>query len=235
MHKTRSVVIALVCATTTYLPLSASEAISASPPTCTAKSNSWPSLSIGSQAGPANPDVTLIAPHGNFDRNTKDLTLAIGKQMNANVVWATDSKATFARRINVNRPTEMRWGMERRTNTAQTIFTAFSNCVALHPSQMSVEIHGSSNSVVEMATVGVSIKQGAAMKEAWANRFGLPLAIDAAGDDLVMAAGADKRTGLLSQCAQMCLHLELPSHLRDLKALDGTAQQLASFLIAIKP
>ncbi|MGC1513176.1 MAG: hypothetical protein WA797_09705 [Acidimicrobiales bacterium] len=237
MHKKGLAFVALACAAATCLPLSASSASSApaSSP-CPTTSSAWPSLEVGSQAGSLRRDVTLIAPHGSFDRNTRELALAIGTRISANVVWAVDPKATFVRRINVNRPTEMRWGMDRKTKTAGAVFGLFSDCVARFPSRMSVEIHGdSSKDVMEMATVGVGAEQAVAMKAAWANRFGLPLAVDAAGDKLTMTAGANKRTGLLSRCAAACLHIEVPSHLRDPEVLDATADHLAEFLIAIAP
>lgn len=218
------------------MPHSASEAATPSEPSACLSLSSWPSMTVGSRVGIAHNDMTLIAPHGSFDRNTKELALGVGEQLDANVVWATDSKASFMRRINVNRPTEMRWGMDRKTSTAREVFAFFASCVEKFPSQMSVEVHGdSSKDVVEMATVGVTSGQASSIKAAWGNRFGLPIAIDAAGDDLVMTAGANKRIGLMSRCKGACLHLEIPSHLRDVEMLNTTKSELASFLKAIAP
>ncbi len=221
----------------TQMPHSATQAATSSEASaCLSAVSSWPSLTVGSRAGIAHNDMTLIAPHGSFDRNTKELALGVGQQLDANVVWATDSKAGFMRRINVNRPTEMRWGMDRKTSTAREVFAFFASCVDKFPSQMSVEIHGdSAKDVVEMATVGVTSGQASSIKAAWGNRFGLPIAIDAAGDDLVMTAGANKRIGLMSRCKGTCIHLEIPSHLRDVGVLKSTTSELASFLKAISP
>lgn len=177
-----------------------------------------------------------MAPHGSFDHDTKELSVAIGDKMDANVVWATDPKATYARRINVNRPTEMRWGMNVSTTKAKGVFAFFRDCVAKFPSSMSVEIHGDSGGdVIEMASVGVGLDEAAAMKAVWSNRFGMPLAIDAAGDSLVMTAGANKRNGLLSQCKTKCLHIEIPSQLREDDVLHTTVTELATFFTAIAP
>lgn len=234
MH-TRRVAIAFAFTVATCLPLTASSA--ATPPSpCPTKPSAWPSLEVGTRAGSNRPDITIIAPHGNFDRNTKDLALLIGELTGAQVVWATDSKASMMRRINVNRPTEMRWGVERKTRTALDVFTLFSACVTRHTSRMSVEIHGdSSEDVMEMATVGVGVDEAGMMKDAWDHRFGLPIAIDAAGDDLTMSAGSNKRIGLMSKCTAMCLHLEVPRSLRDPEVLRHTATELAAFFTAIAP
>ncbi len=232
---TKKVAVAFAITVASCLPLTASRAAT-TPSPCPTTSSAWPSLEVGAQAGSSRPDLTLIAPHGNFDRNTKGLTLLIGEHTGANVVWATDSKASLMRRINVNRPTEMRWGMEVKTTTALAVFNQFSSCVDRYPSAMSIEIHGdSSNDVVEMATVGVTADQAGRMKEAWDNRFGMPIAIDAAGDELTMSAGSNKRIGLMSKCTVPCLHIEVPSDLRDPEVLDHTASEFAEFVTAIAP
>lgn len=203
---------------------------------CPTSLSSWPSLTVGSHGGLIQPDLTIIAPHGTFDRNTKDLAVRIANRMGANVIWAIDPKASFSRRINVNRPSEMRWGIDRKTATATSVFELFSDCVEQYPSRMSIELHGdSSKDVFEMATVGVSAAAAEAMKAAWGSRFGMSLAIDAAGDKMTMSAGGNKRTGLMSRCVSSCVHIEVPSSLRDPAVLDDTADKLSEFFDAIGP
>ena len=200
-------------------------------PTC--DQTNWPTsrLTLGATAGVARPDVLVIAPHGTYDSNTKELATAVAGQVGSSVVWASDMRPSLARRINVNRPTELRWGMEVGTLTALHAFRAFSDCVDLFPHRLSLELHGDRrDGDAEMATVGLSPTQADRVKLAWARHFDQPLVIDAAGDDLVMSAGANKRAGLLSRCAAVCLHLELPADQRADDRLADVASRLSAFL-----
>lgn len=200
-------------------------------PTC--DQTNWPTsrLTLGATAGVSRPDVLVIAPHGTYDSNTKELATAVAGQVGSSVVWATDTRPSLARRINVNRPTELRWGMEVGTLTALHAFRAFSDCVDLFPHRLSLELHGDRrDGDAEMATVGLSPAQADRVKLAWARHFDQPLVIDAAGDDLVMSAGANKRAGLLSRCAAVCLHLELPADQRADDRLADVASRLSAFL-----
>lgn len=225
------VIVAVISASAVFFPLNASIAATSSTAACPSSTSSWPSLVVGTSLGSKHPEVTLIAPHGNFDKNTKNLTVGVAQRTGANVVWATDTKATYARRINVNRPTETRYGMERKSSTAASVFELFSTCVKLYPSKLNIEIHGdSSQEAIEIATVNVTYDEAVAMKNAWAGRLGREVLIDAAGDKLTMAAGANKRTGLMSQCVVPCLHIELPGSLRTDDALSTTSPELANFI-----
>jgi hypothetical protein len=174
--------------------------------------------------------VVLGAPHGSFDWHTAELVEELSFRTSIAAVVARGFTPTECDgwRINVNRPTERRYGAtesERETDRAKVVYQRFVETVAqaAHaPLRLYVDFHqNSSEDNIDVATVGISLEEAKAIKSAYTEIRDrvlksldqlrkVKLAIEPL-DKVTFTARGAKSNGIL-KFAKQSLHIELPAH-----------------------
>jgi hypothetical protein len=174
--------------------------------------------------------VVIAAPHGTFDAYTARIVRRICARTGLPGVIATGFTPTESGdgwRINVNRPTERHGSLsewEVETIRAKVVYEQFKDFVlraAGGKLRLYVDIHQNGGSRIEVATVGISRKEAAYIKQmyaalrdkALAGHSEIPtveLAIEPL-DEIEVGAWAAKASGILS-VAPRSLHFELPAY-----------------------
>lgn len=194
--------------------------------------------------------IVIAAPHGSFDRHTSEVVQELSYRTGMAAVIARGFTPTEAGgwRINVNRPTERRYpmdGAESDTERARDIYRRFEGSVldaAAGPLKLYVEVHqSSSEDHIDVATVGVSVPEAKAWKEAYttirdgalSRRSSIPavnLLMEPVDKVNFTALGA-KKHGMLRR-AERALHIELPTHrvLRSSAIRRAYTEMLATWL-----
>ena len=176
------------------------------------------------------PGIVIGAPHGTFDQYTSELVGEISNRTGIAAVIAKGFTPTECGgwRINVNRPTEMRYptgDIERETDRAKDVYARFTETVfaAAHgPLNLYVDVHQNMDQEnIDVATLGVSASQAKTIKAAYREirervlRYSpdvakVTLLIEPI-DQVGIGAWAAKDYGIL-RLARQSLHFELPAH-----------------------
>ncbi|MGH7828128.1 MAG: hypothetical protein ACREQ7_23475 [Candidatus Binatia bacterium] len=172
--------------------------------------------------------IVIGSPHGSFDQNTAETVsqLAARTGFAAVIAKGFTPTETGGWRINVNRPTERSYPQsefELRSERAQKVYEAYKALVmeaANGDLDLYLDIHGyGTNSVIQVATVGVRSEQARKIKAAYREIRDqtlkhhpriepVDLLIEPL-DHIEIGAWNAKATGILS-VAQKSLHFELP-------------------------
>ena len=173
--------------------------------------------------------IVIGAPHGSFDWYTRELVEEVSYRTALTSVVTRGFTPTECDgwRIDVNRPTERRYPddtLERITERSKAVYRQFTEGVleaSGGPLEQYIDIHqNSSESAIEVATLGITRAQAGRIKKAYAeirNRVlrDLPeiakvdLRIEPA-DQVSIGAWAAKDQGIL-RLAKSSLHFELPA------------------------
>jgi hypothetical protein len=173
--------------------------------------------------------VVIAAPHGSFDWYTGELVeeLSYLTLLPAVVTRGFTPTECDGWRINVNRPTERRYPtdtMERPTNRARAVYSDFSAIVkrkARGPLDLYIDIHQNGTEAnVDVATVGVTRQEAAAIKSAYREIRDRVLGeapevpkvdfVIEPLDQIAIGAWATKNHGIL-RLAKRSFHFELPA------------------------
>jgi hypothetical protein len=194
--------------------------------------------------------ILVTAPHGTFDRNTDAIAVQAAARLKAGYVVARGFHA--GARINVNRPTEgsgLPCGQERATERAREVYLEYERLVLLAsggaPLRVYAEVHGNSRAEtsgqVEIATKGVSEKEAAEVKTAYAGILSmvrtqwpsypvLHLLIEPV-DRLYWTASCAKRIGTMAQeSIARALHFEFPAAAREATMVPASAMLVATIV-----
>lgn len=218
-----------------------------------ARSQEFVHDSLGSfQISRAVNGILIAAPHGLSDKNSAPIAVAVSRLLGGGYLIAKFPRVE-KRRINVNRPTEMLNGVDQRevpTQRAEKVYGQYLE-LARHSSsnqklRIFVEIHGHASSsignTIEIATVGVSLRQAESAKESFLalkkiaqradSREGGVLSLRIEPSDKVRySASVAKRMGIFSeQVAPIALHIELPPSARIGLDIKSTAQIVAGIV-----
>jgi hypothetical protein len=194
--------------------------------------------------------VVIGAPHGTFDEYTAEMATQISYRTGLAAVIAKGFTPTERSgwRINVNRPTELRYPaghIEIDTKRAAEVYLVFKRAVARasqHSLELYVDIHqnGRQNNI-QVATVGVSRVQAKLIKAIYNEIRDRVLRSmpDVAAVNMVIepldvveiGAWAAKNRGILS-VAKQSLHFELPAYriLSDAKVRDAYTKILGELV-----
>ena len=183
----------------------------------------------------AGNDLTVVAPHGGYDRNTEDIVREMVKEYPMNYVLAIGFRNPDG--INVNRPTEAK-SDEISSERATKVYEVFRDCVDQYPQRIYLEVHGytedSDTRGIQIATVNVDNHLAAFIE----NTLTQNLPSGTADQEILIepldrihwTAGWNKRIGMLSHCDNICIHIELPRKFREDTEVEETAVILAALM-----
>ncbi|MCW8963935.1 MAG: hypothetical protein OQL16_09070 [Gammaproteobacteria bacterium] len=188
-------------------------------------------------------EFIIAAPHGSYDRYTGKIVTQVCEILFWDCIVATGFSVSGVR-LNVNRPTEgagIKSSSEKQTPRAKEVYVEYKQIIANIAEgkpRLYIEIHGSNNMGIEVATSDISLEHARKLKtileEEWHKIFDTVSAIKVQKIDRVKKVNAAvKKYGVVADLKMPAIFIELSRNLRD-NHTSTLARFLATTLLRVE-